>query len=166
MSILDRLSTKSLIITAAVASAGILAGAFIFQSLGYAPCKMCLWQRWPHAIAVVLGGAALATKMRLLRWLGALNMAISAGLGFYHSGVERKLWDGPASCSGGSVGNLSVEDLLAQIQAAPLVRCDEIPWRLSDMIPIEALDITMANFNAVGSVVLMVMWIVAARRAD
>lgn len=166
MSMLDRLSTKTLIFTAAVASAGILAGAFVFQSLGYAPCKMCLWQRWPHAIAVVLGGAALATKMRLLRWLGALNMAVSAGLGIFHSGVERKLWDGPASCSGGGIGDLSVDDLMAKIQAAPLVRCDEIPWRLSDMIPIEALDITMANFNAVGSLVLMVMWIVAARRAS
>lgn len=166
MSMIDRLSTKTLIISAAVASAGILAGAFVFQSLGYAPCKMCLWQRWPHAIAVVLGGAALATKMRLLRWVGALNMAVSAGLGIFHSGVERKFWDGPASCSGGGIGDLSVDDLLAKIQAAPLVRCDEIPWRLSDMIPIEALDITMANFNAVGSLVLMVMWIAAARRAS
>jgi disulfide bond formation protein DsbB len=166
MTLLDRLSTKTLIITAAVASASILAGAFVFQALGYAPCKMCLWQRWPHAIAFVLGGAALATKMRLLRWVGALTMAVSAGLGIYHSGVERKLWEGPSSCTGGGVGNLSVDDLLAQIQAAPLVRCDEIPWRLSDMIPIEALDITMANFNAVGSLVFMAMWIVAARRAD
>ncbi|SMR71905.1 Disulfide bond formation protein DsbB [Aliiroseovarius halocynthiae] len=166
MSMLDRLSTKNLIITAAVASAGILGGAFVFQALGYAPCKMCFWQRWPHAIAVILGGAALATKMRLLRWVGAVTMAVSAGLGIFHSGVERKWWDGPASCSGGGVGNLSVEDLMAQIKAAPLVRCDEIPWRLSDMIPIDALDITMANFNAIGSLALMVMWIVAARRPD
>lgn len=166
MSMLDRLPTKTLIILAALASAAILGGAFVFQSLGYAPCQMCFWQRWPHAIAAVLGAAALALKLRVLRWVGALTMAVSAGLGSYHSGVERKWWDGPASCTGGGVGDLSVEDLLAQIQAAPLVRCDEIPWRLSDMIPIEVLDITMANFNAVGSLVLMGVWIVAARRAD
>lgn len=166
MTMINRLSTTSLIAVASIASAAILAGAFIFQALGYAPCKMCFWQRWPHAIAVVLGGAALTTKLHVLRWLGALNMAVSAGLGIFHSGVERKWWDGPASCSGGGVGNLSVEDLLAQIKAAPLVRCDEIPWRLSDMIPIESLDLTMANINAIASLGLMVLWIIAARRKD
>lgn len=164
MSMFDRFSAKQLIVVTAAASAAILAGAFIFQALGYAPCKMCYWQRWPHAIAVVLGGAAIATKLRVLSWLGAANMAVSAGLGIYHSGVERKLWEGPTSCSGGSVADLSVDDLLAQINSAPLVRCDEIPWRLSDMIPIEALDITMANFNAVGSLVLIMLWVAAARK--
>lgn len=166
MSFLDRFTAKGLIVVAAATSAAILGGAFIFQALGYAPCKMCLWQRWPHAIAVVLGGAALATKQRLLSWLGALNMAVSAGLGIFHSGVERKWWDGPASCSGGGVGDLSVEELLAQINQAPLVRCDEIPWRLSDMIPLEFLDLTMANFNAIFSLGLIVLWVCAARKTS
>ncbi|WP_432450030.1 disulfide bond formation protein B [Aliiroseovarius marinus] len=164
MSFLDRFTAKGLIVLAAATSAAILGGAFIFQALGYAPCKMCLWQRWPHAIAVVLGGAALATQRRLLSWLGALNMTVSAGLGIFHSGVERKWWDGPASCSGGGVGDLSVEDLLAQINQAPLVRCDEIPWRMSDMIPLEFLDLTMANFNAIISLGLIVLWVCAARK--
>jgi len=164
MSFLDRISYKQLILLASLTSAALLASAFIFQALDYAPCKMCLWQRWPHAVSVLIGGAALAVKTRALGWLGAGNMAVSTGLGVYHSGVERKFWEGPSSCTGGSVGNLSVEDLLAQINEAPLVRCDEIPWRLSDMIPIEALDITMANFNALISLGLILIWIVAAHK--
>ncbi|GHE95311.1 dihydroneopterin aldolase [Aliiroseovarius zhejiangensis] len=156
MKLLDRFSTTQLIALAAVSSALILGGAFVFQALGYAPCKLCLWQRWPHAAAIVIGGAALASKQRALAWLGALAAATTSALGFYHSGIERKLWEGPAACSGGGVADLSVEDLLSKINDAPLIRCDEIPW--------EMFGLTMANLNAVGSLGLAVIWVVAATR--
>lgn len=157
------LTRSHLILFATLSSAGLLGGAFLFQLAGYAPCQMCFWQRWPHGIVAALGIVALATRNRAICWLGALGMLISAGLGTYHSGVERKWWDGPSSCTGG--GNLtgSASDLLDSILAAPVVMCDEIPWRLSDWIPLEILDLTMANFNAVGSLVLAAVWIKAAR---
>jgi hypothetical protein len=41
--------------------------------------------------------------------------------------------------------------------------CDEIPWRLSDWIPLQILDLTMANFNAVFSLALAGIWVAAAR---
>ena len=37
---------------AAGGSLALLLGAFGFQALGYAPCKLCLWQRWPHGAAI------------------------------------------------------------------------------------------------------------------
>lgn len=158
MNVLTRLSSRltanQLISMAAGASALILGGAFVFQALGFAPCKLCLWQRWPHAAAIVIGSAAIGTGRRAMAWLGALAAAATSALGFYHSGVERKLWDGPASCTGAGVGNLSVEDLMAQITAAPLIRCDEIPWQF--------MGITMANLNALGSLALVLVWVMAA----
>ncbi|WP_289042231.1 disulfide bond formation protein B [uncultured Aliiroseovarius sp.] len=156
MSFLDRFTSNQLIAFAAVSSALMLGGAFGFQALGYAPCEMCLWQRWPHAAAVVIGAAVLGTGQKALAWLGALAAATTSGLGFFHSGVERKLWEGPTSCSGGNIADLSVDDLLSQINDAPLIRCDEIPW--------EFLGVTMANLNAVGSLGLAVIWVIAATR--
>ncbi|MCI2398314.1 disulfide bond formation protein B [Aliiroseovarius subalbicans] len=153
-----------LVLFAALAAAAMLAGAFMFQAAGYVPCQMCFWQRWPHGIAAALGLIAVLTQLRGVAWLGALTMTISAGLGAYHTGVERHWWPGPASCTGGDVSGVSADDLLNQILSAPLVRCDEIPWRLSDWIPLDILDLTMANFNAVGSLVLVGVWIAAARR--
>ena len=48
--------TRNLMISlAAGGSAALLAGAFMFQMLGYPPCAMCLWQRWPHAAAILIG---------------------------------------------------------------------------------------------------------------
>ena len=143
---------------AAAGSAALLLAAFAFQHLGgMAPCKLCLWQRWPHAAAVALGAVAALglVPVLLLAGLGALAAASTAGIGFYHTGVERGWWEGPASCSGGPVAGQSAQDLFAQIMAAPLVRCDEVPW--------EMLGLSMATWNGLASLALAGMWLMALR---
>ncbi|MCB1338377.1 MAG: disulfide bond formation protein B [Maritimibacter sp.] len=157
------LSARQLIFIAWGFSVLSIAGAWTFQSLGYAPCKLCYWQRDPHYAAIVIGAVALAARWYWLAWPGALMAAATSALGFYHSGVERQWWPGPTSCTGGgNISGISAEDLLTQLEAAPLVRCDEIPWRMSDMIPWDMLDITMANLNAVGSLLIVFVWLAAA----
>ena len=145
-----------LILIATIGSALLLAGAWTFQFLGYAPCKLCHWQRWPHYAAVGIGALALLTGLRLLPWLGALAAAATAAVGVYHTGVEQNWWLGPTTCTSGSVAGLSAEDLLDQINNAPLIRCDEVAWALAG--------ISMASWNAILSAVLVAVWIAAARR--
>lgn len=77
--------------------AAILGGALFSQYVGgLLPCPMCIWQRWPHGIAIALAvlafliGANLPGRM-LLR-LGALVLAIGSGIGFFHAGVELGFW--------------------------------------------------------------------------
>ncbi len=151
------LNWKQLVLVATLGSVALLGGAFVFQALGYAPCKMCYWQRYPHAVAILIGVVALALGRRWLAWLGALAALATSGIGVFHSGVERDLWEGPSSCTGGSTAGLSTDDLMDQIMSAPLVRCDEIPW--------EMFGVTMANLNALISLALAVIWVIAARRA-
>ncbi|WP_343115556.1 disulfide bond formation protein B [Ostreiculturibacter nitratireducens] len=146
-----------LILLAAGGSAALLAGAFFFQALGYAPCKLCLWQRWPHGAAILIGALALIIRLPLLAWLGALAAAATGGLGIYHTGVERGFWPGPDTCtSGGDIGNLTAAQLLEQINQAPLIRCDEVAW--------EFLSLSMASWNAILSFALAAIWIMAARK--
>ncbi len=48
---------------AAAGSAALLLGALAFQHIGgLAPCTLCIWQRWPHLAAVVIGVLALAVR--------------------------------------------------------------------------------------------------------
>jgi disulfide bond formation protein DsbB len=163
---MTKLTSRHFILAAMLFSALSSLGAWGFQALGYEPCQLCYTQRYPHYAAVVIGALALATGWHRLAWAGALAAATTAALGFYHSGVERKWWPGPASCSGGGdISGLSPEELLAQLTATDFVPCDEIPWRLSDAIPWPLLDITMANLNALGSALVVFVWIAAARRA-
>lgn len=150
--------THSRLITlAALGSAGLLAGAFMFQMLGYAPCKMCIWQRYPHAIACVVGCLALWIPNRLLIVIGALAALTTGMVGVFHAGVEQGWWQGPTTCTSGPVGGLSAEALLDQILTAPLVRCDDIAW--------EFIGISMAGWNAIASFALVALWIMALKRA-
>jgi len=150
------MSRTQLVITAAGGSVLLLGGAFLFQMMGYAPCKLCLWQRWPHAVAVVIGIAFLVIPSRILALLGGLAVATSGAIGLYHAGVEQKWWQGPTTCTSGDISNLTPEQLLEQIMNAPLVRCDDIAWALAG--------ISMAGWNAIISFFLAGIWIVAARR--
>ncbi|MGJ8625085.1 MAG: disulfide bond formation protein B, partial [Yoonia sp.] len=96
------LTKSKLIALAAFGSFALLAGAFIFQSFGYAPCQMCFWQRYPHAVAVVIGVLAVALKrfQTALAVLGAMAAFTTGAIGLYHMGVERGWWEGPTSCTG------------------------------------------------------------------
>ncbi|MDA7429846.1 disulfide bond formation protein B [Primorskyibacter aestuariivivens] len=150
-----------LIILAAGGSLALLAAAFFFQALGWAPCAMCLWQRWPHAAAVVFGGAALAISGPMMPLLGGLSALTTAGIGVYHSGVERKWWAGPDSCTGGSedLGGLGGDALLPGASEGPaLVLCDSFEPFL--------FGLTMANYNAFASLGLAVIWAMAALKRD
>lgn len=151
-------SRNFLILAAAGGSAALLLGAFGFQYLGgMAPCKLCLWQRWPHGAAILIGGIALMIPGRGLPLLGALAALTTAGIGVYHAGVEQHWWEGPSTCTAGPVGGLSPEQLMEQIMSAPLVRCDEIPW--------EMFGLSMAAWNAVASAGLALLWLMAAARS-
>lgn len=148
-------SARNLTAAASLGSALLLAGAFLFQWLGYAPCKMCLWQRYPHAAAIAIGLIALAIPHPRLALLGALAALTTASIGGFHMGVEQGWWDGPSSCSGGDIGALSPQDLMDQIMAAPLVRCDDIAWSLAG--------ISMAGWNMLASLALTAIWLFAAK---
>ncbi len=134
---------------AALGSVGLLGGAFAFEYIGgLAPCKMCIWQRWPHGIAIVLGIAVFFYSSRLVALLGGLTILTGAGIAFFHAGVEQKWWEGPSSCTG---SGLPLGDSLLDMSApVNVVMCDKIPW--------EMFGISMAGWNGIISVVLAVLW--------
>ncbi|MFT4961773.1 MAG: disulfide bond formation protein DsbB [Paracoccaceae bacterium] len=143
-------------LTAAGGSLALLLGALAFQYIGgMAPCKLCIWQRYPHALAIAIGAIALKVPGRALPLFGAAAALTTSGVGLYHTGVERGWWEGPTTCTSGPIGGLSAEDLLAQIMSAPLVRCDEVPW--------EMFTLSMASWNAIASFGLVLLWLAAAR---
>ena len=150
------LPRKPLILLAAGGSAALLLGAFAFQHLGgLAPCKLCLWQRWPHAAAIAIGGLAFFLPGSLLPILGALAALATAGIGLYHTGVERGIFEGPTTCTSGSASAMSSDELFDSIMSAPLIRCDEVAWQM--------LGLSMASWNAIFALGLAVLWVMAAR---
>jgi disulfide bond formation protein DsbB len=137
---------------AGMVSLALLVTALLFQYVGgLAPCPLCIWQRWPHAAAAVLGILILVGPVRPLAALGALAMAAGAGIGLYHVGIEQRWWQGPTTCVAPDFGTLTPEELVDRILAAPVIRCDEIAWSL--------FGVSMAGWNAIASVALVLLWL-------
>ena len=124
----------------------LLGGALGSQYLGgLHPCEMCYWQRWPHGAAIAAAALAFtapaeSSRSRNLTLLAALAITISGIIGVYHAGVEAKIFEGFTQCTTLATGG-STADMLKQITAAPLVRCDQVQWSF--------LGISMAGWNAV-----------------
>jgi len=149
-------SGRNTALLAALLSAAMLAGAFGFQYIGgLAPCHLCLLERWPHAIALGLGIVVFFLPKRWLYLVGALVLAYGTGLALYHVGVEQGWWQGPTTCTSQGITGLSPDQLMDQIMAAPLVRCDVIAWSL--------FGISMAGWNGLLSLGLTGLWLHAFR---
>ncbi|TDT72718.1 disulfide bond formation protein DsbB [Litoreibacter halocynthiae] len=137
----------------------LLLGAWVFQSIGYAPCAMCIWQRYPHAIAIFLGALVFfGLRHKVIYLVGAIATASTAGIGIFHTGVERDWWEGPTSCTGSGLDltTMTPEDLLSTSGVADLVMCDQVSW--------EFLTLSMASWNTLLSCVLVGLWIIASKQ--
>lgn len=123
----------------------LLAGALLSQyGFGLVPCEMCMWQRWTHVGAIVLALIAIALRgepgaSRAFTVLAALTIAGCSAVGAFHAGVEYGWWEGLTTCSTSPVGG-NAGDILNNIMATPLVRCDVAQWTLGG--------ISLAGFNA------------------
>lgn len=144
-----------------IAAATILA-ALAFEHLGgYAPCPLCLKERYAYyfgvpasAVAFVLARSYAPGWARILLLLIALAFLANAVVGVYHAGVEWKFWEGPGACSGGfdlTWGEGGIVD-------TPVIRCDEASWRF--------LWLSFAGWNAVVSAFLAAVaaWGAAQKR--
>lgn len=144
------------------ASAALLVGAHSFESFGgLAPCVLCLDQREAHwtALAVATAGLVAArlfhSRLSAAAAVGAaaLVYAVSAGLAFYHTGVEYKFWPGPAICAGG--GSVDLSAVANALEGgAPPPSCEDAPWRL--------FGVSMAGYNMLASAGLFALTFIAA----
>ena len=147
---------RILILLATLGCTALILGAYGFQYIGeFPPCAMCWWQRYGHFAGIGFGTLGLACLPRLMAGLAGVGALSSGVIAIYHSGVERKIWEGPDTCTSNPIGNLTPEQLLEQIMAAPLVRCDEIPWQL--------FGLSMANYNVAISLGVAALFFYAAR---
>lgn len=124
----------------AAVSVATIAVVWSLERAGFAPCELCLKERIPFYGAVPLAAlvAWLAAKQRTgLAQAGFLALALifasGAAIGVYHAGVERKLWEGPSSCTGSTQSPADVTDFLKQLQTTQVVRCDAPALRVAGL---------------------------------
>jgi disulfide bond formation protein DsbB len=112
---------------------------------GLVPCALCLLERWPYRIVIVLGLlAAIARRglARLLLTTAVLCLLADAGIAAVHVGVEFHWWPSPLpECAAPHLSGGSIADRLASMPARPAKPCDDPTF----LIP--GLPVSMAAMN-------------------
>ncbi|HWK43551.1 MAG TPA: disulfide bond formation protein B [Stellaceae bacterium] len=142
-----------------LSSMALIAGALAFQYIGgLSPCELCLAERWPYYVAIFVSAVVVALRRpaieRVARGFFALLFLASAGLAFYHVGVEQHWFAGPTACTASGAGATTLEALKAQLMAQPVVRCDVPQWTL--------VGVSLAGWNLVASLVLAALALLLA----
>lgn len=143
----------------ALMAAGALGIALASQFLGgLQPCELCLMQRWPWLVALVLALAAVALPgaRRVLTVLAGIAVLASGAIALFHVGVEYHWWAGLPGCSGSMTRADSIDALRATLEAQPIVPCDRAAWSFAG--------ISMAGFNFIAALVVGLITLVGAAR--
>lgn len=139
----------------------VILAALGFEHLGgYAPCPLCLMQRYAYYAGIPLLFVAMALVAEMPRLAAFIFLAVAlaflanAGLGVYHAGVEWKFWPGPDTCGTAQALPTSSTDLLSGLAQAHVVRCDAPAWTLAGL--------SMAAWNAIASLAIAILALKAA----
>ena len=112
---------------------------------GLVPCALCLWERWPYRVAIVLALVTLVAQHRFIRpllLLLLLALLADVALAVVHVGVELHYWPSPLpECAAPRLSGDSIVARLTQMPMRPAKPCDEPTF----LIP--GLPLSMAAMN-------------------
>ena len=132
----------------------VLVSAFIIEhQLGHKPCKLCLYERIPYFLSILLIIKMLFIKKyeRVTLLILFLVFISSTALAFYHFGIEQGFFSETLVCATGDLSKtLSKAELLQQLKQNS-ISCKDVSFRI--------LGLSLAAINTIFSIVLSVIFI-------
>ena len=122
---------------------------YVEYVLGFKPCILCIYQRIPYAVALLISLIAFfnGNKMTLLIILG-LTFVASALLSGYHVGIEKGIIEPIFSCTGDNINALEKEEILKSLNNIQ-PDCRDVDFSL--------FGISLATLNFIISFVLTIV---------
>jgi disulfide bond formation protein DsbB len=107
--------------------------------LGFAPCALCLWERWPYRVVILLGLIAAVLPRgaaRAVLWVAVLVGLVGVALAALHLGVEQHFWPSPLpECVAPRFAGGNVAEMLQAMPARAAKPCDS-PSFLFSFLPV------------------------------
>ena len=131
----------------------IISAYFIEYVLGYQPCNLCLIERIPYGLSIILiiSNYFFNKNKRFIILLLTLIFAFSILISFYHFGIEQDFFEESALCGIKDASNvISKEELLKQLQLKT-ISCKDVTFRI--------LGLSLTTFNIVISLVIFILLI-------
>lgn len=145
-------------IITALAALAALGVAYDVQDFGKIyPCPLCLLERWPYRIAILLGVLAAiigGRTARLILALAVLALLGDAAIAFVHVGVEYHWWQSPLpECNG-------ILTPGAPLPMTPAKPCDQATF----LVPHLPVSMAAMNFLYASAFALLLLGFVASFR--
>tara|TARA_B100001094_G_scaffold307566_1_gene339379 strand:- start:496 stop:981 length:486 start_codon:yes stop_codon:yes gene_type:complete len=110
----------------------IISAYFIEYILGHQPCNLCLIERIPYALGLILIilNYTLIKKEQFIILLLILTFAFSLIISFYHFGIEQGFFEESSVCGLKNVTDtISKEELLKQL-GKKTISCKDVTFKI------------------------------------
>ena len=142
-----------LIVILTIISLAIISALIIQFWLGHEPCNLCLYERIPYFLSILLITKILFFKKyeKIAFLILSLVFASSSVLAFYHFGIEQGFYSESLICKTEDLSKiLSKEQLLDQLKLNS-VSCKDVSFRI--------LGLSLAAINTIFSLFVSVIFI-------
>ena len=105
---------------------------FIEYILGHQPCNLCILERIPYGLSLVLISAIFIFRKneKFFILLLIITFIFSLAISFYHYGIEQGFFEESAVCGVKNFSeNITKEDLLKQL-SEKTVSCKDVTFRI------------------------------------
>ena len=142
-----------LIIIFAVISLAIISAVIIQYWLGHEPCKLCLYQRIPYFLAILLIIKIFFFKKyeKITLLILSLIFIGSTALAFYHFGIEQGFFNESLACTAPDVSKTLSKEQLMVLLKQNSVSCKDASFKI--------LGLSLATINTIFSLFLSVIFI-------
>ena len=133
-----------------VSLVSIISAYFIEYVLGHQPCNLCLIERIPYGLTVVLIilNHILIKNKKFMILLLILVFSFSLIISLYHFGIEQGIFEESAVCGLKDASNIiSKEELLKQLQVKN-VSCKDVTFRI--------FGFSLTSLNIIISLILII----------
>ena len=142
-----------LIVILAIISLMIISALIIQYWLGHEPCKLCLYERIPYFLSMLLIIKILFIKKyeKITLLILFLVFVSSAALAFYHFGIEQGFFNESLACTTGDLSKTLSKEELLELLKQHSISCKDVSFRI--------LGLSLAAINTIFSLVLSVIFV-------
>ena len=127
----------------------LAAALYIEYVLGIKPCILCIYQRIPYAIALLISVCTFfINNKKILLVILALTFILSALISGYHVSIEKGFIEPIFSCTSDNINSLEKEEILKSLNNIQ-PNCKDVDFSL--------FGISLATLNLINSFVLTVV---------
>ena len=131
----------------------LISAFFIEYALGYQPCNLCLIQRVPYGLSIILIILNYLQRKNEVFFILLLILIFSFSLiiSFYHFGIEQGFFAESTVCGVKNTSDIiSKEELLKQLQEKT-ISCKDVTFRI--------FGFSLTTFNIIISFILVILLI-------